>query len=49
MDQNINIEFIVTTLKMMPAKYNTPAIKIAKGRFIIPTSIKQIFKKFKNG
>lgn len=49
MEQNINIEFIVTTLKLVPKQYSTPAIKLAKGKNKLPTTLKQVFKKLRNG
>jgi hypothetical protein len=49
MTQNINIEEIVTMLKILPKQYDTPAIKVAKGKNKLPTTIKEIIKKFKNG
>jgi hypothetical protein len=49
MTQNINIELIVTALKIVPNKYNTPAIKMARGKFKLPTTLKQVFKKLRNG
>jgi hypothetical protein len=49
MTHNINIEGIVTILKILPKQYNTPTIKVAKGKNKLPTSIKEIIKKFKNG
>jgi hypothetical protein len=47
--QNIDIDFIVTTLKIVPNKYSTPAIKVAKGKNKLPTTLKQVFKKLRNG
>jgi hypothetical protein len=49
MTQNINIEEIVTILKILPKQYNTPTIKAATGTNKLPTSIKEVIKKFKNG
>jgi hypothetical protein len=49
MTQNINIEEIVTIMKTLPKQYNTPTIKVAKGKNKLPTSIKEIIKKFRNG
>lgn len=46
MVQNINIEFIVTTLKTLPGKYDTPVIEIARGRYKKPTTFKERIKKF---
>ena len=49
MTQNINIEEIVTMLKILPKQYNTPTIKAARGKNKLPTTIKEVIKKFKNG
>jgi hypothetical protein len=49
MIHNINIEAIVTIMKILPKQYDTPTIKVAKGKNKLPTSIKEIIKKFKNG
>jgi hypothetical protein len=49
MIQNIDIESIVTMMKMLPKQYNTPAIKVAKGKNKLPTTLREIIKKFKNG
>jgi hypothetical protein len=49
MEPNINIEFIVTALKLVPNKYSTPTIKVAKGKNKLPTTLKQVFKKLRNG
>ena len=49
MIHNINIEEIVTIMKILPKQYDTPTIKVAKGKNKLPTSIKEIIKKFKNG
>ena len=49
MTQNIDIAGIVTMMKMLPKQYNTPTIKVAKGKNKLPTTIKEVIKKFKNG
>jgi hypothetical protein len=49
MVQNINIEGIVTILKILPKQYDTPTIKVAKGKNKLPTTIKEVIKKFRNG
>jgi hypothetical protein len=49
MIQNIDIEGIVTIMKMLPKQYDTPAIKVAKGKNKLPTTLREIIKKFKNG
>jgi hypothetical protein len=47
MIQSINIESIVTMMKQLPTKYDTPVIEIARGRFKKPTTLKERFKIFK--
>jgi hypothetical protein len=48
--QNIDIEGIVTIMKMLPnKKYDTPTIKVARGKNKLPTTIKQVIKKFRDG
>ena len=49
MIQNIDIEGIVTIMKMLPKQYNTPLIKVAKGKNKLPTTLREIIKKFRNG
>jgi hypothetical protein len=49
MTQIINIEGIVTIMRMLPKQYDTPAIKVAKGKNKLPTTLKEIIKKFRNG
>ena len=49
MTQTIDIESIVTMMKMLPKQYNTPSIKVAKGKNKLPTTLREIIKKFKNG
>ena len=50
MEHTINIEAIVTMLNALPAsKHDTDRIKVARGKWKLPTSIKQLFKKLKNG
>jgi hypothetical protein len=49
MTHNINIEEIVTIMKILPKQYDTPLIKVAKGKYKLPTTFKEIIKKFKNG
>ena len=49
MTQNIDIEGIVTIMKMLPKQYNTPLIKVAKGKNKLPTTLREIIKKFRNG
>lgn len=49
MIQNINIEGIVTMMRMLPKQYDTPAIKLARGKHKLPTTIGTLIKKLKNG
>jgi hypothetical protein len=49
MTQTINIEAIVTMLKVLPKQYDTPVIKTARGKNKLPTTLKQVFKKLRNG
>jgi hypothetical protein len=49
MIQNINIEGIVTMMRMLPTQYDTPAIKLARGKHKLPTTIGTLIKKLKNG
>lgn len=48
MQQNIDINFIVTMLKELPSKHNTPAMKVAKGKYKLPTTFKGLIKKIIN-
>ena len=49
MTHNINIEEIVTILKILPKQYSTPTIKAARGKNKLPTTLREIIKKFRNG
>jgi hypothetical protein len=49
MIQNINIENIVIMMRALPEKYDTPRIKIARGRFKKPTTLKERIKKLIHG
>jgi hypothetical protein len=49
MEQTISLEGIVTMMKMLPKQYDTETIKIAKGKYKLPTTLKQLIKKLKNG
>jgi len=48
MQQTIDINFLVIMLKELPAKYNTPTIKVAKGKYKLPTTFKGVIKKIIN-
>ena len=49
MTQTIDIEGIVTMLKIVPKEYKTNNIKVAKGKYKLPTTIRQLIKKLANG
>ena len=49
MEQTISLEGIVTMMQMLPKQYDTEIIKIAKGKYKLPTTLKQLIKKIKNG
>jgi hypothetical protein len=47
--QTIDIEGIVTMLKIVPKDYKTNNIKVARGKYKMPTTLKQLIKKLANG
>ena len=49
MEQIIDIEGIVTMMRILPKQYQTETIKIAKGKYKLPTTIGTLIKKLKNG
>jgi hypothetical protein len=49
MEQIINLEAIVTMMRMLPPQHDTPVIKIARGKHKLPTNIGSLIKKLKNG
>lgn len=49
MEQIINFEGIVTMMRMLPKQYDTPVIKIARGKHKLPTTVGGLLKKLKNG
>jgi len=49
MTHNIDIETIVTMLDIVPKKYYTNNIAIAKGKYKLPKTLKERFKKMING
>ena len=49
MEQIINLEAIVTIMKVLPKQYDTATIKIARGKYKLPITLKQLFKKLRNG
>jgi hypothetical protein len=49
MIHNIDIEGIVTMLRVLPKQYDTDTIKIARGKYKLPTTVKGLLKKLKHG
>lgn len=49
MTHNIDIETIVTMLDIVPKKYYTNNIAIAKGKYKLPKTLMERFKKITNG
>jgi hypothetical protein len=49
MIHNINIKEIVTMMRVLPKQYDTENIKIARGKYQLPTSVGSIIKKLRNG
>jgi len=49
MIQTINIESIVTMMRMLPKQYDTKVIKVARGKHKLPTTIGTLIKRLKNG
>lgn len=49
MTHNIDIETIVTMLGIVPQKYYTNNISIAKGKYKLPKTLMERFKKIANG
>lgn len=49
MVDSIDLISIVTMLKIVPKKYSTNTVKVAKGKYKLPTTIKQAIKKISNG
>ena len=49
MIHNIDIESIVTMMKIRPKKYKSNTIKIATGKYKLPLTFKQMLKKISNG
>ena len=49
MEQIINLEAIVTMMRMLPKQYDTEVIKVARGKHKLPTTIGTLIKKLKNG
>ena len=49
MEQIINLEAIVTMMRMLPPQHDTLVIKIARGKHKLPTNIGSLIKKLKNG
>ena len=49
MHNNINIEAVVIMMRMLPKQYDTPTIKIARGKHKLPTTVGGLLKKLNNG
>jgi hypothetical protein len=49
MTQNIDIKSIVTMMRMLPKEYTSQHIKVAKGKYQLPTNLGSLIKKLKNG
>ena len=49
MIQNINIKEIVTMMRVLPKQYDTENIKVARGKYQLPTNVGSIIKKLRNG
>ena len=49
MTQNIDIKQIVTMMRVLPKQYDTENIKIARGKYQLPTNVGSIIKKLRNG
>ena len=49
MIQTIDIKEIVTIMRVLPKQYDTENIKIARGKYQLPTSVGSIIKKLRNG
>jgi hypothetical protein len=48
MNDSIDFISIVKMLKFVPKKYKTKNIRIARGQYKLPTSLKQLIKKIIN-
>jgi len=49
MTQTINIDFIVTMMKILPKQYDTKTIKIARGKYKLPINLGGLLKKLNHG
>ena len=49
MVHNIDIKNIVTMMRSLPKQYQTESIKVAKGKYKLPTTLGTLIKKLKNG
>lgn len=49
MIDTIDFAGIVTMLRIVPKKYSTNNVKVARGKYKLPTNIKQAIKKISNG
>jgi hypothetical protein len=46
---SIDFQAIITMLKIIPKKYRSNTVKVAKGKYKLPTTIKEAIKKVSNG
>jgi len=49
MIDSIDFAGIVTILKNLPKKYHTGRIKVARGKYKLPTTFREAIKKITNG
>lgn len=49
MNDSIDFISIVTMLKLVPKKYRTNTVKVAKGKYKLPVTLKEAIKKVRNG
>ena len=49
MSNSIDFSTIVTMLKLVPKKYRTDTVKVAKGKYKLPLTLKEAIKKVRNG
>lgn len=47
--QTIDIEGIVTMMKIVPKTYKAKNLHVARGKYKLPTTLKQLIKKLANG
>ena len=49
MIDTIDFQAIVTMLRILPKKYRTNTVKVAKGKYKLPITLKEAIKKVRNG